>query len=178
MKHCWVCDEDVPGMLEAIENSALSTWIRESPSIFGYTLILAAHAVGLAIVVGTATAIALRLLGFPKEIPLAAMRKVFPVTFFGFWLNAISGVLLYITEIKKMNAMPAFWGKLSGIALGMILLLIIRKRVFGDTDSIERGAVPAGSRQLAYAMLVCWYFALIAGRLTGYPGLVAEYFGI
>ncbi len=165
-------------MLEAIENSALSTWIRESPAIYGYTLILAAHAVGLAIVMGTATAIALRLLGFPKEVPLAAMRKVFPVTFFGFWLNAISGVLLYITEIAKMNAMPAFWGKMSGVALGMVFLLIIRKRVFGDTASLELGVVPAGGRQLAYAMMFCWCLALIAGRLTGYPALVTMYFGI
>jgi len=164
-------------MIEQIENSALSTWIREGTDIYGYTLILSCHAIGLAIVVGTATAISLRLLGFPKEIPLAAVRKIFPVTMFGFWLNAISGLLLYMTEINKMNAMPAFWGKIGSIAIGMTLLLIIRKRIFGN-ESVERGIVPAGGRGLAWAMLACWYSALIIGRLTGYPQMVQRYFGI
>lgn len=164
-------------MLQSIENSALAEWIRSSTSLYGYTFILTVHAIGLAIVVGTSTAIALRLLGFPKEVPLAAMRKVFPVTFFGFWINAISGVLLYITEIAKMNAMMEFWGKMSCIAIGMTLLLVTRKRIFGDTVSMERGVVPAGGRQLAWALLAVWYLALIVGRLTGYPNLLASTLG-
>lgn len=165
-------------MLDLIENSAFATWVRESTDIWAYTLILSMHAIGLAIVVGTATAISLRLLGFPKEMPLAAVRKIFPVAMFGFWVNAISGLMLYASEISKMNAMPAFWGKIGSIAIGMSLMLIIRHRVFGDTANIERGVVTAGARRLAWGMLASWYLALIIGRLTGYPQLVTRYLGI
>ena len=53
-----------PIVLEAIENSAYPTFVRESPSLWGYTLVLSLHAMGLAVVVGVSAAIALRLLGF------------------------------------------------------------------------------------------------------------------
>jgi hypothetical protein len=78
-------------MLEAIENSAYAVWVRESPSIFAYTTILSLHAIGLAIIVGINTLIALRLLGFVKEIPLAPLRKLFPWMYLGFAINAFSG---------------------------------------------------------------------------------------
>jgi hypothetical protein len=45
-------------MLEAIENSAVATFVRESPSLFGYTAVLCLHAIGPAIVVGAAKAVA------------------------------------------------------------------------------------------------------------------------
>jgi len=49
--------------INAVENSAYATWVRESPSILAFTTILSLHAMGLAIVVGLNTVVALRLLG-------------------------------------------------------------------------------------------------------------------
>jgi len=51
-------------MIDAIENSAYAIWVRESPSIWAFTTILSLHAMGLAIIVGINTIIALRLLGY------------------------------------------------------------------------------------------------------------------
>ena len=66
------------GLIEAIESSGFAAWVRESPSIFAYTSILALHAMGLALIVGLNTVIALRLLGFAPGLPLAPLRKLFP----------------------------------------------------------------------------------------------------
>lgn len=165
-------------MLEVLENSALAVWVRESPSIFAYTLVLSTHAVGLAMVVGTNTLINLRLLGFGRAIPLAALRSLYGPIWFGFTINAISGVLLFIAEAKAMAAMPAFWTKLVFVALGMIFAVQIKKRCLDDEVALSSGAVQPVGRKLAMVSLASWAIALIVGRLTGYPELVTAWFGI
>ena len=164
-------------MLATLEHSDLAVWVRESPSLFSYTLILSLHAIGLAIVVGTSTLIALRLLGVASGIPLEALRRFYPVIWFGFWINALSGVLLFIAEATAMSAMPAFWAKLALVFAGMVLGQQIRTRCL-DVPGAAAGVVSAAGRKLAAVSLACWYLALIVGRLTGYPELVKSWFGI
>jgi hypothetical protein len=164
-------------VLETLEHSDLAVWIRESPSLFSYTLILSLHAIGLAMVVGTNTLVALRLLGVAPGIPLESLRRFYPVIWFGFWINAISGVLLFIAEATSMSAMPAFWGKLTFVFVGMVVGQLIRTRCL-EVPEAAAGVVSAAGRRLAVVSLVCWYLALIVGRLTGYPELVKNWFGI
>ena len=168
-------------LIEAIENSGFATWVRESPSLLAYTSILALHAMGLAIVVGLSTAIALRLLGVAPGIPLAPARKFFPLMYIGFWVNALSGLALLAASASGMLANPVFFVKLGFIALGVLTMRLLRNRVFSDTQLQLLGsgaAVPASARMLAIASLVCWGGALIAGRLTAYPYLISYYLGI
>lgn len=165
-------------VLEMLEGTALAAWVRESPSLFSYTMILTIHAIGLAIVVGVNTLIALRLLGFAKAFPLPVLPKLYGVVWFGFWINAISGCLLFIAEATKMATMLAFIGKLGFVAIGMVLVQVMKKRYFSDARNVDAGIVTPMARKLAWASLFCWYMALIVGRLTGYPDLVTSWFGI
>ena len=59
-------------ILTSLEHSGVATWIRESPSIWGYPTILTLHTVGLAVLVGANWALDLRLLGVARQIPLTA----------------------------------------------------------------------------------------------------------
>jgi len=160
-------------VLDYLQNMALADWVRSSPSIFAYTTVLTAHAVGLAIVVGINTVIALRLLGVARDIPLAGLPRLYGVVWFGFWINAVSGFLLFIAEAHSMAAMVAFWAKLALVACGMTIAVLLKRRYFSDTASVQAGVVTRTGRNLAIWSLVCWYLALIVGRLTGYPDLVA-----
>lgn len=165
-------------MLATIENTAIAAWVRESPSIFGYTLVLSLHAIGLAIVVGTNTLVALRVLGFARGIPLGTLRHFYRTIWFGFAINAISGVLLFAASATKMSSMPAFWAKIILVAIGMVAALRLKARFLDDADATAAVIAPTGARQLAWLSLGCWYLALISGRLTGYPELVKIWFGI
>jgi hypothetical protein len=160
-------------LIAAIENSGISVWIRESPSVIGYTLVLSVHVVGLALVIGISTVIALRLLGAVPELPLAPLKKAFPVLYIAFWCNAISGLGLLAADASKMLSFPVFWVKLVFIALGVLVMRALSNLVFNDAALARAGGgqVPAAGRKLAIASLVCWAGALIAGRLTSYPEL-------
>lgn len=163
-------------VLEMLENTALAAWVRESPSLFAYTMILTVHAIGLAIVVGINTLIALRLLGFARGIPLAVLPRMYSVVWFGFVINAISGGLLLIAEATKMTLMVTFLAKLGFVAVGMVIVLLLQSRYFSDTRNVNAGIVTPVARRLAWASLAAWYMAVIAGRLTGYPDLVDAWF--
>lgn len=162
--------------LAAIEDSGIATWIRESPSVMAYTLILSVHVIGLALIIGMSTIIALRLLGYVQELPLAPLKKAFPIIYVAFWCNAISGLLLFSAEVSKMVSFPVFWIKMVAIALGVLVMRALRNLVFDDTAlaGIGAGAVPAVARKLAMASLLFWAIALVAGRLTSYPELLSN----
>ena len=165
-------------MLETIENLSIGVWVRESPSIFSYTLVLSLHAIGLAIVLGINALIALRLLGLATAIPLTSLRSFYGTIWFGFVINAISGGLLFIAAATKMGVMHIFWIKMAAVALGMVVSLRLKWRYLDDTAAMSTGLVPAGARRLAWWSLGVWLLALIAGRMTGYPELIFRWFGI
>ena len=164
-------------LLEAIESSAYPTFVRESPSLLAYTLVLSLHAMGLAVVVGLSTAIALRLLGVARDIPLAPLGRLFPIMYVGFWVNALSGLALLAANARGMLGNPLFYVKIAFVVGGVLVMRLLRQTVFNDRLA-GTGEAPRSARTLAIASLVCWTFAIIAGRLTAYPYLIEYYFGI
>jgi hypothetical protein len=165
-------------VFDYLQNLALANWVRSSPSIFAYTAVLAAHAVGLAIVVGVNTLIALRLLGVAPGIPLTALRRLYGTVWLGFVINLLSGIMLFIAEANSMAAMWEFWAKMLLVVLGMIIAQLLKRLYFTDVASVQAGVVTRVGRNLAITSLVCWYLALIVGRLTGYPELVSAWLGL
>ena len=159
-------------MLDYLENLPLAEWVRSSPSLFAYSTVLTAHGVGLGIVVGINTVIALRLLGVARDIPLVQLRRLYGLVWIGFFINLVSGLMLFIAEAHTMAAMVAFWAKLSFVASGMIIAELLKRFYFTDLVSVQAGVVTRVGRNLAILSLACWYLALIAGRLTAYPDRV------
>jgi len=74
----------VPIIFKTIEESGLSTWIRDSPSILAYWFILSCHAVGMALLVGASVVIDLRLLGVARDLPLAPLKELYRIIWIGF----------------------------------------------------------------------------------------------
>jgi len=142
-----------------LEHTDLSVWIRESPSLLVFPTFLIVHAFGMAFLAGTNAALDLRILGFAPRVPLAAMERFFPVLWFGFVINLISGLLLLIAYPTKALTNPVFYVKLGCIAGGMIVMTLIRTR-----------AIREGQKTIALAVvsLVLWAGAIVAGRLLAY----------
>jgi hypothetical protein len=164
-------------IISAIEGSGFATWVRESPSLFAYTGILSLHAMGLAVVVGLNLAVALPLLGLAPNMPLRPARKFFPIMYAGFWVNALSGLALLAAGLSNMLSNPVFYVKMVLIVLAVVNLRLLRHYAFGDQALESVRALPGRVRLLAGSSLGLWAAAIIAGRLTAYPGMVSYYFG-
>ena len=160
-------------LLDALENTWLSTTLRDSPNIFLYPTILAFHTLGLAFFVGISSAIALRILGIAPELPLAPFKRLYPVMWIGFFLNAISGLLLLIIEPTKFLTMVDFYIKLLAIGGAVYcnrLLYLWRFRHPGDAEH----PVIVSEKRLAGVILFLWAASITAGRLTAYDDVHAQ----
>jgi len=150
-----------------LEATALSSWIRDSPSVWAFPAILTCHTIGMGLVAGMNGMLALRILGFAPAVPVTELRRFLPVMWFGFWLNAISGVGLLIGYPTKALTNPLFYAKLLLIAAAVWLVTAIDRQVLGPPIT----AGPTVSRRaklLAASSLALWSAAIVAGRLLAY----------
>ncbi len=88
-------------LLTSLEQTDFSTWLRESD--WGYPVVLCVHAVGMGMVVGISWMYCARVLGFAKQFPLAGFDQLFGLAWFGFAINAVSGVLLFVGEPRRLS---------------------------------------------------------------------------
>lgn len=158
--------------LQYLEQTGFSTWVRESRSLLSYPGILLLHTCGMAVVVGLAAGIDLRILGFAPALPLAPMRKFLPVLWVAFGINAATGTILLAADATTKLTNPDFFVKMGFILLAVILRRLIDARVFRDPEA-DRAVLPPGARPLAAISLVCWLGAITAGRLLAYVGPVS-----
>src|SRR5262245_36440831 len=152
--------------LAALEASAFSSWLRESSTIWAYPSVLTLHTIGLALLVGANWALDLRLLGFARAIPLTMMAGSFRVMWIGFWLNAVSGVMLFAADATTKGATRLFVAKLALVAVGVVLIMVLKRTVY--PYGAEPARIGGRARALAAASLLAWVVAIAAGRLMAY----------
>jgi hypothetical protein len=157
----------VPMIFKTIEESGLSTWIRDSPSIFAYWFILSCHAVGMGLLVGASVVIDLRILGVARDLPLSPLKDLYRIIWIGFWIQVVSGALLLIAYPTKALTNPDFYLKLTLIGVSVAVMQMIRKRVFSDSELSDSAMMMKG-KALAMWSLILWAGAVTAGRLLAY----------
>ncbi len=157
----------VAPFLGELEKTDLSTWLRESPSIFGFYFILVFHTLGLSLIVGPNAVIDFRLLGVASDIPLPPLKRWFKIMWVGFAINAVSGVFLVLAYPVKALTNPVFYLKLILIGIGIWVMQRIQTQVFDDAK-LSAGIVAANARTLAITSLALWLAAITAGRLLAY----------
>lgn len=166
--------------IEFLEGTSIATFVRESPSIFGYTAVLSLHAMGLAIVVGIGAVVALRVLGLFRGIPLTPLLRLFPVMWVGFTINALSGIALLMANASNMLANVMFLTKIALIAVAVVNMEILRHRLAVEAPPVPTTAgdamVAPQTRALALSSIVLWLAVIVAGRLTAYPNFVSSLF--
>jgi hypothetical protein len=175
-----------------LESTAFSVWMRESPSVFAFPIILAVHTIGLGLLAGINVALDLRMLGFAARIPLVEFRRFWPFLLLGLWLNVISGLALIAAYPTKALTNPIFYIKLGLIAAALVILRSVRRFLTksdyapASVDVRHGHSVPEAfhfrladdaapaipelerAKTLAVASLVCWAGAIAAGRFLAY----------
>ena len=155
-------------LLSKIEQWPFSMLMLQGP----YPAILFMHGIGMALVAGFAFVIALRLLGFSPKIPIKPMERLYPWIWWGFAINAVTGTLLLMGDATTKGTNPDFGIKMVFVFSGIIVLKIMRKKVFGDPQ-LDSAPVSGTAKGLAWLSLTCWIGAITAGRLLAYVGPVS-----
>jgi uncharacterized membrane-anchored protein len=109
--------------------------------------------------------VCLRLLGVGRQIPLSALRVLFRLFWFGFYLNLVSGTLLFMTDATGIARVWELYAKL--VCLALALMAMSRLRRFVDSAQSDR-AIPPSIQKTAVACLVLWLAVITSGRLIAY----------
>jgi len=156
-----------------LEQTDLSTWLRESD--WGFPIMLCFHAVGMGLVVGISLMFSARVLGYAKAFPLSAFDRLFTIAWVGFAINAISGTLLFIGEPRRLIQTPAFLIKLALIVCAGFSLWFLMGTLYGMENPADGAPRPPHepvvsprAKIAAIIPIVFWVGAIVTGRLIGY----------
>jgi hypothetical protein len=133
----------------------------------------------MGMVVGISLMYSARILGYARDFPVSAFDRLFGLAWFGFAMNTVSGVVLFVGEPRRLLGAPAFWIKMILIAFAGLALWALAKALHADPHHADglpgpdgalagEGVVSSGARIAAIFSVVFWLGAIVSGRLIGY----------
>lgn len=154
-------------LLDAMEQTAIGTWVCCSAS--GYYIMLAFHAIGLAMLVGSTIIIDLRLLGYIRGISLQALPRLLRFTWCGLAFNVPSGIALFMSEANKEFYSLSFRIKFSLVILGVVSIAVLNRAALKPITVTSDDLAPRnGARLHALISLSLWMAVIVVGRMNSY----------
>jgi hypothetical protein len=183
------------GVLDWMQALPISEWITDSN--WGFPIMLVLHSWGMAAVVGILVMLDLRILGLARIAPLSAFQPMMGLAWGGFFVNLISGVLMFMADANRLIVNWSFLSKMSCVVLGGIVTAVLWRRLRaagalaagqsaveprvavagggglvavhgGDSLSAAPLAVDASVRVLAVLSILLWGGAILFGRWIAY----------
>jgi hypothetical protein len=151
--------------LEWLQDLPFSMWIAGSESLLSFPLVLFLHSVGMGLSAGTAYVVCMRLVGVGRPLPVSSLRVLFKIFWGGFFLNLVTGSILFAAHATTTGYVPMYYAKLTLIAVGMVLSVPIRRFVDGAASD---GVIPGRVKGLAVLSLLVWTGVITTGRLIAY----------
>jgi len=156
-------------LCQVLYDSQFGTMIRESDNAF--SVIESIHVLSITLVFGTIAVLDLRMLGLILGyIPVTRIaRSVLPLTWSGFCISLVTGLLLFWAESAKVYWNPAFRVKLILLLLVGLNPLIFHTTIYRRAEEWEALHVsPWRARAAAIVSLALWSGVIIAGRAIAY----------
>jgi len=155
------------GFLLWLEGTSFAEWIRIST--VGYPMMIAAHAVGMAVMVGLSLMLDMRLLGAFAGIPYSSIYRLLVIAWIGFVVNFLSGTALFSANAATFATQGMFLTKIVLIIVGAASAAYLQSRLKTESDDWQRSStVPGAVKVVAMAAIVIWLAAIVTGRLTAY----------
>lgn len=155
---------DMAPLLHWVHDTWLGNTTRHLSWVFTTGLII--HFMGLSLLLGSMLIVDLRLLGFPKQLPIAASLKFIPIAIIGFLMNLLTGVTFITFDPFGYWLNPAFKIKMVLIVIAGLnalwFALLGHRLVLSGPDNESQAAIVKISATLS---LVVWFAVMIFGRL-------------
>ncbi|MGH8141437.1 MAG: DUF6644 family protein [Steroidobacteraceae bacterium] len=159
--------------LQWLENSGVGQFIESNP--WANLVLLCLHALGMGAVVGILWILDLRVLGYPKSLPLSTFKPLMRIAWWGFVINAVSGILMFAGAATRFIINTDFRLKMLLIVLGGVSVLILQRSLAVGPQDAEPMVMPAGAKVLAACSFLFWLGVIIFGRQIAYtlarPGI-------
>jgi hypothetical protein len=129
------------------------------------------HFIGLALIIGVAGFLDIRLLGAMTQVPVSAIHRMVKWAKVGLVMNFLTGLVFLIGAPDQYVANFAWWYKV------LFLIIAGANAMFFETTQgqrvLELGAnqpVPTTFKIVGAVSLVCWFGVLYWGRMMPFVG--------
>ncbi|WP_240722756.1 hypothetical protein [Poseidonocella sp. HB161398] len=156
-------------LLRDIEQSGSANAIRLVPHV--YPILECIHILGIALLVGSAIAVDLRLMGvWGRRLRVTELSNVLlPLAHLGFGLVSVSGALLFTAVARSVGESAAAPWKFSLIGVAALNIVVFHFGIYRRISHWDGSAKPPIQARLAGAIsAVCWICVLVAGRYLAY----------
>jgi len=143
----------------------VGNYVRDTPWTWVTSETL--HFVGLTLLLGVLTLVALRMLGF-VNLPPGVLMRLLPWGMLGYAINAMTGMLFFAAAPQQYYDNPAFYWKLIFLMLGGANVLYF---TFDTGWRVETGrATPQLTKLLAVSALFIWVGVMYWGSMLPFIG--------
>jgi hypothetical protein len=152
-----------------LERSSFGETVRMVPRL--YPVLMSLHVLGIALLVGPAFAVDLRLLGVGRGIvPVTlAARCLLPLSHVGFAIVLMTGLAMFPAIALTAGGSAAAPWKFGLIGLAGVNILLFHKGVYRSVASWDLGApTPLAAKAAAMVSAVSWVGTIFAGRFLAY----------
>ena len=168
---------------EAREPMSFLQWLQDSSlgqliasSSWANLILLCFHALGMSVLVGVLWMLSLRTLGLFRGLPFEAFRPLMGLAWLGFFINAVSGVLMFTGAGPRFIINTDFQLKMLMIALGGLSVLVLRRTLrpvwpqAAPLDVAVRASAltSVGAKTAALLCLLFWLAVILFGRQIAY----------
>lgn len=152
---------------------AIEAYLRPTPqgeflrtAMWGWPIFESFHFLGMSLLLGTVGVFDLRLLGFARRIPIAALHRLIPIGISGFVINLLTGICFISATPDQYLFNKAFYWKVTFITIAGVNVMIFYARTFRRLLETPPGFPPPMSARLAGGVsLLAWIGVMSAGRL-------------
>lgn len=131
-----------------------------------WTFMMAAHFLGLILIVGTVGLLDIRIMGFLKQLPIAPLHRLLPWGLAGLGINIVTGLLAFAGRPENYIFSAALWLKiLSLLLLGVNAAVFYLTDIFGQVEKLQAGEdAPFAAKLVAASGLFLWFAVITMGR--------------
>ena len=156
-------------MVVWLKSTSISQLMSSSP--VAWPICETLHFIGLALLIGGAGVIDLRLMGIFKSVPLAAVMQMRKWAALGFVINVITGTLFFIGAPGQYIHNPAWYGKLLFLFVAMVNIAVFETRQGKRILTLSAGENTPASFKVAGAVSIgSWFLVLYFGRMLPFIG--------
>ena len=152
--------------LNQLEASAFAQWL--SISMAGFPTLIALHSVGMAVAVGLSLIVTLHLYDKLPGLQAELVPRLLTLGIWGFTLNFVTGLLLFITRGHDYITSLIFLTKMALVLISAIAMFWLRSRFTHLETQPKRAATGGLHRRIALFATVTWFGAVVTGRLIAY----------
>jgi len=152
-----------------LKSTSLSHAMSMSP--FLWPVCESLHFIGLALLIGGAGLIDLRLMGFFRSVSVSGMMQVRTWAALGLLINVVTGTLFFIGAPEQYIHNSAWYYKLLFLAIAMINLIVFETTQKKKMATVGAGEdTPASFKVAGAVSMGSWFLVLYFGRMLPFIG--------